>query len=331
MIRKAKVEDLDILDTLSVKVILDMQNHQINQWQLNYPRKEHLQKDIEQDALFVYVQNEKIIGVMALYQENDPPYKTVNWLKQHSMVVHRIFVDPDYHQIGVASKLLYYAIKYCKEYHYESLKIDTHPANYRMRNFLKKHQFHELDYIKVMHRIAFERVIEHKMNRIIIFGASGTGKTTLSKMLGEKLHIPYIHLDTIYWLKDWQALDKKTFAIRVRNFLKTHPKFVIDGNYTNSITFEDRIKLADTIIMLDFTTSASIKGIVQREKEYKHRYRSDMAEGCIEKIDQEFLEYVYNFEDKKHRLNAHINQFIGEKNILIFKDRKSLMTWFNEL
>lgn len=331
MIRKATHEDLDRLETLALKTIEAMQTAGIAQWNENYPRKQHFQQDIDRGALYVFVRDQDLLGVMALYEENDPPYRSIRWHREISMVIHRLLVIPTNQKCGVASRLLDYALAYCKRKQYESLKIDTHPGNFKMRRLLKKNHFHELDYIAPMHRIGYERLIEiTPPQRTVILGSAGTGKTTLAKMLAEKLAIPYLHLDALYWVKDWQALDAKTFAHKIHAFIDKNPRYVMDGNYTKHL-FIERLQRADTIIILEYERQMSLKGIIAREKAYKHRYRSDMAEGCYEQIDQEFLHYVYHFESKLQKMIATVERFAGQKYIYRFKDRQSMMRWFNQL
>ncbi len=332
MIRKARTGDLDALDTLSQAVIADMHANGIFQWPNTYPRKAHFARDIENDSLYVLEDGDCIIGAMAFYEENDPPYRTVDWLRDYSLVIHRILVDPNRHRSGAASTLIRFAIKRAHREGYDSIKIDTHPGNTRMRHFLKRNQFIEGEYIKPMHRIAFERLVEHqRMRRIMILGSPGTGKTTLARMLARKLGIPSLLLDTIYWQRNWESLSKDRFAKEVRAFLRQHDRYVTEGNYTNSVTFMERMKLADTIIILDYTTQDALKGIIEREARYKHRYRSDMASGCIEEIDQEFLHYVMQFNTKKRKIIACANQFTGHKHVLRFKRREDMMRWFDTL
>jgi adenylate kinase family enzyme/ribosomal protein S18 acetylase RimI-like enzyme len=332
MIRHAQIKDLNAIDALSLKVIHSMRDERIFQWDISYPRKTHFEKDIRNQALYIYEDHHDILGVMALYEEHETAYQAVDWFRKHSLVIHRILVDPTYGSKGIASKFIQFANLEAKNRGYDSIKIDTYPANFKMRNFLKQHQFCELEYITSMHRIGFERLNEqNRMKRILIFGASGTGKTTLSKMLGEKLGIPYLHLDTIYWERDWTSITHALFAEKVRTYLKNHDRFVIDGNYTNSVTFAERVKIADTIIILDYPIHEAIKGIINREKAYKHRFRSDMATGCIEKIDQEFLKFVYHYAKKLQKIQAYVNHYQGQKKILRFTSRKRLMEWFETL
>lgn len=170
------------------------------------------------------------------------------------------------------------------------------------------------------------------MRKVLILGPSGSGKTTLCRRLGEKLDLEVLHLDSVYWLKDWQNIDKNAFDIKMKKFLRTNSRFVIDGNYTNNKHFKYRLDLADTIIYLDYGTNQSLKGIYQRASEYKHQVRSDMAEGCVEGIDQVFLKYVANFDKFKGKyLKAKIKKYDNKKNVLIFKSREELNNWYNSL
>ena len=170
------------------------------------------------------------------------------------------------------------------------------------------------------------------MERIIILGPSGTGKTTLCRNLSEKLGLTLLHLDSVYWKKDWQNIDKHTFDLWMRKFLTKHRKFVIDGNYSNNKHFKYRLDLADTIIFLDFGTEKALEGIYKRAHQFKHQVRSDMAEGCVEGIDQVFLQYVANYYKFRAKyLKAVIKKYENKKNVLVFKTREELYDWYNSL
>jgi len=165
----------------------------------------------------------------------------------------------------------------------------------------------------------------------MILGPSGTGKTTVSRLLGEKLGLKILHLDNVYWEKDWHNISKEEFDKYMQTFFKKYRKWVIDGNYTNNRHFQYRLDLADTIVLLDFGLQVSLKGIHQRAKEFKHRHRSDMAEGCIEEIDQEFLQYVAFYQEKGRYVKAIIKQYEKKKKVLIFKSRKEIHDWISTL
>ncbi len=169
------------------------------------------------------------------------------------------------------------------------------------------------------------------MKRILILGSSGTGKTTLCRDLGNKLNIKLLHLDEVYWKKDWENISKEDFDDYMKLFLAKNDAWVIDGNYTNNLHFKYRLDLADTIIFLDFGVNVSLKGIHKRARKYKHITRSDMAEGCIEGIDQVFLQYVAFYDYRNKMLKATIKKYENKKRVLIFKNRKELFDWVNAL
>lgn len=170
------------------------------------------------------------------------------------------------------------------------------------------------------------------MNRIMVLGPSGTGKTTVGALLGKKLGLITLHLDSVYWKKDWDNIDKEVFDKYMKDFFRKNRKWVIDGNYTNNLHFDYRIDLADTIIFLDFGTQMALKGIHERAKKYKNRSRSDMAEGCIEGIDQIFLKYVaFYYKQRAKMLIAKIKKYENKKQVLIFKSRIEMYEWLNTL
>jgi adenylate kinase family enzyme len=170
------------------------------------------------------------------------------------------------------------------------------------------------------------------MKKVLILGPSGTGKTTICRDLGKKLDLKVLHLDSVYWQKDWENIDKQEFDFKIRKFLTKNDKFVIDGNYTNNKHFKYRLDIADTIIFLDFGTKKALEGIYDRANRFRHQVRSDMAEGCVEGIDQVFLKYVagyYKFRAKY--LKARIKEYENRKTVLIFKTRDELYNWYNSL
>lgn len=169
------------------------------------------------------------------------------------------------------------------------------------------------------------------ISKIVVLGASGTGKSTVCRILGEKLGLKTLHLDSVYWKKNWENISKSDFDKYMRDFLLNHHKWIIDGNYTNNKHFDYRLEACDTIVYLDFGIQVSLYGIHERAEKYKHISREDMGEGCIEGIDQEFLQYVVFYRKKNMMIKAHIKKYENKKKVLIFKSREELNSWVNTL
>ncbi len=69
------------------------------------------------------------------------------------------------------------------------------------------------------------------LQRVIIVGGSCTGKTTLAKLIAEKLGASRIELDSMYWGPDWQENSPEQFRNCVKQAV-AQPRWVCDGNYT---------------------------------------------------------------------------------------------------
>ena len=66
--------------------------------------------------------------------------------------------------------------------------------------------------------------------RINIIGTAGSGKSTLSKRIAERLKIPYIELEALDWKSNWtEATDEELFS-KLKKHLSSDD-WVLDGNY----------------------------------------------------------------------------------------------------
>lgn len=130
------------------------------------------------------------------------------------------------------------------------------------------------------------------MNRILVIGCSGSGKSTLSVKLAKALDLPLINLDSYFWKPGWVAAPKNDWLPIVEE-LSASPRWIMDGNFAGS--FHIQIPRVDAIIFLDLLRVTCICRILRRWITYKGRRRPDMAPGCPEKLDMEFLLWVWRF------------------------------------
>ncbi|UFJ39511.1 AAA family ATPase [Brevibacillus humidisoli] len=105
-----------------------------------------------------------------------------------------------------------------------------------------------------------------------------------------------IHLDSFYWKPGWQATPREEWEEIVTK-LAEQDEWIIDGNYSQ--TLDVRLDKSDTVIFFDFPRSLCLYRVVKRRIQYHGKTRADMAEGCSEKIDWEFLQWIWNFRKKK--------------------------------
>ncbi|MBR5520736.1 MAG: DNA topology modulation protein [Oscillospiraceae bacterium] len=127
--------------------------------------------------------------------------------------------------------------------------------------------------------------------KIAIVGYTGSGKSTTARMLGEKYNIPVLHLDTVHWMPDWQVRPVEESKEIVREFMEQNNSWIIDGNY-KALLQSDRLESADKILFFDFNRYTCFWRRMKRWLKYRGKSRPDIAEGCNEKIDSEFIRWI---------------------------------------
>ncbi len=128
--------------------------------------------------------------------------------------------------------------------------------------------------------------------KIAIMGHSGSGKSTLARQLGDKYGLPVLHFDSIHFLPGWVETDRPYKREKVNAFLDGHPEgWVIDGNYLQ-VCADRRFAEADYILYLDFPRRVCLPRAIRRLVMYRGKTRPDMAQGCPEKIDLDFLKWL---------------------------------------
>ena len=166
------------------------------------------------------------------------------------------------------------------------------------------------------------------MERVLIIGCGGAGKSTLARQLGEKLNLPVVHLDSIFWLPGWVEMEKNEFDARIRAEMAKET-WILDGNYNR--TLPERIARCDTIIYLDFSRTACLYGIFKRLLTNIGKTRPDMGEGCPERIDFEFLKWVWNFnKNKREKYYRLLNEAEGVETIVL-KNRRMVKRFLQSL
>lgn len=154
------------------------------------------------------------------------------------------------------------------------------------------------------------------MQKVAIIGCGGAGKSTLARQLGEILDIPVHHLDKMYWKPNWTpTLPEEWEAIQAN--LVQEATWIIDGNYSG--TMHLRLHSADTVIFLDYSTLLCLYRIFKRRWMYQGKTRVDMAEGCVEKVDRQFINWVLTYRrTRRPKIIQKLDALKTAKTIHIF-------------
>ena len=163
------------------------------------------------------------------------------------------------------------------------------------------------------------------MNRIIVIGCLGSGKSTFSKALHKITNIPLYHLDMMYWNSDRTTVEQSVFLKLLSNTMKKS-QWIIDGNYQS--TLELRLQVCDTVIFLDYPVDVCLNGIAER----KGKARTDIP--WVEPENQEdntFIDFVKSYNSQSRPKVIWLLNKYSNKDIYIFKQRKDADEFLNKL
>jgi adenylate kinase family enzyme len=121
------------------------------------------------------------------------------------------------------------------------------------------------------------------------------------------LSVPVYHLDRLFWNPGWVQTPRAEFAARQAD-LVGRDRWIMDGNYAS--TMELRLQAADTIIFLDFPRWLCIQRVLRRA--LFERNRPDMPEGCLERFDWEFIQFLYYIWTFPKQRRKHIEHRLRE-------------------
>jgi adenylate kinase family enzyme len=152
------------------------------------------------------------------------------------------------------------------------------------------------------------------MERVLVIGCSGAGKSVFAQRLATRTGLPLIHLDREFWQPGWMPTAPDTWRRRVAA-LAAEPRWIMDGQFGGTLGL--RLAHADTVFFLDMPRWLCLMRVGRRTVRHFGRTRPDMTPGCLERIDREFLTYIWNFErEHRPRLIASLQGFPGRIIIL---------------
>ncbi|MEM1079181.1 MAG: AAA family ATPase [Pseudomonadota bacterium] len=155
--------------------------------------------------------------------------------------------------------------------------------------------------------------------RVLVFGVSGGGKSTLSASIERAYGLPHTSIDRdIRWLPGWQLRDRAEQRKLTEGFV-AQDRWVIDG--TTVSTFDLRVPRADLAIWVRVSRARALWQLTKRVWGSYGQVRPDMAEGCPEQLpDREFLHWIWTFEAKQGpRIQAALERYGPELSLVTLR------------
>ena len=101
--------------------------------------------------------------------------------------------------------------------------------------------------------------IHYPLKKILIVGTTGSGKTTLAVRISEKLGLPQVELDALYWAPGWQK--NESFEDEIATIL-LQEEWVIEG-WFGDVARQAWAK-ADLVIWMHPYFIVNLKNLINR-------------------------------------------------------------------
>ena len=159
------------------------------------------------------------------------------------------------------------------------------------------------------------------MNRILVIGSPGAGKSTFAKELAKRTGIPLHHLDLIWFHDNGDMESREIFDKKLQEILETE-RWIVDGYYPR--TLQHRLKFADTVFFFDLPDEVCLEGANQRlgkKRDDTPVYETELNESLKERILTFRIFNTPNIEDL-------LDDFEGK--IIRFHSREEIENWLRK-
>lgn len=167
------------------------------------------------------------------------------------------------------------------------------------------------------------------MQRVMMIGSPGTGKSRFAQQLATSTGLPLIHLDFYYHDKNKNYYtDKEAWRKRVDE-LTAQNAWIIDGNYGR--TMADRMQRADTIFYFDMPRRTALWGVCKRRFAALYTKRTDMPSDWKETSSWSFMAYVWSFKKQYAADTQELLRRNSDKQIVVFRKYKDVDAYLQNL
>ena len=164
------------------------------------------------------------------------------------------------------------------------------------------------------------------MERILVIGCPGGGKTTFARKLSIKLNIPLHHLDAHFWKENWTPTPQDEFRAILKKLME-EPQWIVDGNYSRTIDI--RIASADAIILFDFSKVLNLWRTLRRYVLHFGTVRPEMGGGNRERIAWKHIKYIITFPRKTFA--AKVTALSAGKNLVVLHNPREAQNFLDNL
>ena len=160
------------------------------------------------------------------------------------------------------------------------------------------------------------------MQRILVIGSGGAGKSTFAARLAQRTGLPLVHLDQHYWRAGWAEPAKDEWLATVDE-LVAGERWIMDGNFGG--TMERRLGACDTVVFLDASRWLCLWRVVARRLRHRGVARPDMAPGCHERLELSFLAWIFNYPERSRpKVMKRLAALRADQRAVVLRNRREV-------
>jgi adenylate kinase family enzyme len=160
------------------------------------------------------------------------------------------------------------------------------------------------------------------MQRVLVIGSGGAGKSTFAAQLAQRTGLPLIHLDQCYWRAGWVEPAKDEWLATVDE-LVAGERWIMDGNFGG--TMERRLAACDNVVFLDLSRWLCLWRVVARWMRHRGVARPDMAPGCHERLDASFLAWIFNYPERSRpKVMRRLASLRPDQRAIVLRSRREV-------
>lgn len=162
--RIAQYKDIDNIMKIIDDAKKSLRKDKVDQWQNGVPNIENIKNDIDLKKGYLYYNKEDILAYAFLKDDIEESYlpQEDKFKYKNYLTIHRFCVNGNYRNQNIATNFFKEIYEFAKKKGFDSIRIDTHRDNTKMRGFIRKNKFIKVAIVYVddngvkKERIAYE-------------------------------------------------------------------------------------------------------------------------------------------------------------------------------
>jgi adenylate kinase family enzyme len=169
------------------------------------------------------------------------------------------------------------------------------------------------------------------MQRVVILGPGGAGKSDLARVLAQRTGLPVEHLDVVFWKPGWTRGSREDDARDLAAAI-AGDRWILDGDFLGVEGSEERFERVDTVIFLDVSRATCFRRVLKRALLDRGRSRSDLPAGCDEGFDLDLLRWIWGYPRRdRPRILGILSGLDGRVDVRHLRTRSDVQRYLGSL